>query len=43
MLDRLTADGLTYEQDGATWLRSEDLGDQRDRVLVKSDGNTTYL
>ena len=37
------ADGLTYEKDGATWLRAEDLGDQRDRVLVKSDGNTTYL
>ena len=37
------ADGLTYEQDGATWLRTEELGDQRDRVLVKSDGSTTYL
>jgi arginyl-tRNA synthetase len=35
--------GLTYEHDGATWLRSEQLGDQRDRVLVKSDGSPTYL
>ncbi len=43
VLERLKADGITYEQDGATWLRAEDLGDQRDRVLVKSDGNTTYL
>ncbi len=43
VLERLKAADLTYEQDGATWLRAEDLGDQRDRVLVKSDGNTTYL
>jgi arginyl-tRNA synthetase len=33
----------TYERDGAVWLASEALGDQRDRVLVKSDGTTTYL
>ncbi len=32
-----------FEQDGATWLRTTDFGDQRDRVLVKSDGATTYL
>ena len=32
-----------YEQDGATWLRATEFGDQRDRVLVKSDGATTYL
>src|SRR2546430_14428334 len=32
-----------YEQEGATWLRATDFGDQRDRVLVKSDGSTTYL
>ncbi|MGZ8752130.1 MAG: arginine--tRNA ligase [Acidimicrobiia bacterium] len=43
VLERLTAADLTYERDGATWLRSEQLGDQRDRVLVKSDGATTYL
>jgi arginyl-tRNA synthetase len=43
VLEQLKRSGLTYEKDGATWLRSEDLGDQRDRVLVKSDGNTTYL
>ncbi len=43
VLRRLTDAGLTSERDGAIWLRSEELGDQRDRVLVKSDGATTYL
>ena len=35
--------GVVFEQDGARWLRSTDFGDARDRVLVKSDGSTTYL
>ncbi len=35
--------GHTYEQDGAVWLRTSALGDQRDRVIVKSDGSPTYL
>ena len=35
--------GHTYEQDGAVWLRTSELGDQRDRVLVKSDETPTYL
>ncbi|MBP6728470.1 MAG: arginine--tRNA ligase [Microthrixaceae bacterium] len=35
--------GVTYEADGATWLRSTDFGDDKDRVLVKSDGEFTYL
>jgi arginyl-tRNA synthetase len=43
VLDALRADGHTFEADGAEWLRSEALGDQRDRVLVRSDGTTTYL
>ena len=43
VLTDLKAADLTYEKDGATWLAAEQLGDQRDRVLVKSDGNTTYL
>ncbi|HEX8770320.1 MAG TPA: arginine--tRNA ligase, partial [Acidimicrobiales bacterium] len=34
---------VVYEQDGAVWLRSTDFGDSRDRVLVKSDGDFTYL
>ncbi|MGE3620762.1 MAG: arginine--tRNA ligase, partial [Acidimicrobiia bacterium] len=39
----LAARGATYESDGATWLRSTDHGDDKDRVLVKSDGEPTYL
>jgi len=35
--------GLVYEQDGATWFRSEQLGDVRDRVLRKANGDATYL
>ncbi|HEV2309858.1 MAG TPA: arginine--tRNA ligase, partial [Acidimicrobiia bacterium] len=43
VLDDLGALGATFEQDGATWLRTTDYGDARDRVLVRSDGTTTYL
>ncbi len=43
ILEELAARGATFDEDGATWLRSSDFGDQRDRVLVKSDGSTTYL
>lgn len=32
-----------YEQDGATWLRSTDFSDDKDRVLIKQDGSYTYL
>ncbi|MFN2315251.1 MAG: arginine--tRNA ligase, partial [Gemmatimonadales bacterium] len=35
--------GLTFEQDGALWLRTTDFGDDKDRVLRKSDGSYTYL
>jgi arginyl-tRNA synthetase len=35
--------GFTYEHEGAVWLRTSELGDQRDRVLVKGDGAPTYL
>lgn len=35
--------GYIYEQDGAKWLRSTDFGDDKDRVLKKSDGSYTYL
>jgi arginyl-tRNA synthetase len=34
--------GLVYEREGAVWLSSQDLGDERDRVLMKSDGRPTY-
>jgi len=39
----LTAGGHTYEQDGALWFRSTALGDDKDRVLRKSDGELTYF
>ncbi|HET7026017.1 MAG TPA: arginine--tRNA ligase, partial [Gemmatimonadales bacterium] len=42
-LELLHARGLTFEQDGALWLRTTDFGDDKDRVLRKSDGSLTYL
>ena len=35
--------GRTYETEGALWFRSTDFGDDKDRVLIKSDGNYTYF
>ncbi|MFJ5623601.1 arginine--tRNA ligase [Peribacillus loiseleuriae] len=35
--------GHIYEEDGATWFRSTDLGDDKNRVLIKQDGSYTYL
>ncbi|HJR24108.1 MAG TPA: arginine--tRNA ligase [Acidimicrobiales bacterium] len=35
--------GAAYDADGAVWLRTTELGDDKDRVLVKSDGDPTYL
>ena len=35
--------GLVYEKDGAIWLRTTDFGDDKDRVLIKSDGSYTYF
>jgi arginyl-tRNA synthetase len=43
VLAQLDAHGHTFDSDGAHWLRSTDFGDQRDRVLIRSDGTTTYL
>jgi arginyl-tRNA synthetase len=43
VLAQLDARGVTYEHEGARWLRSSDFGDARDRVLVRRDGTTTYL
>jgi arginyl-tRNA synthetase len=39
----LRGQGVVFEQDGAVWLRTTDFGDDKDRVLVKSDGEPTYL
>src|SRR5699024_11668948 len=42
-LEKLSSAGYTYESEGATWLRSTDFGDDKDRVLIKQDGTYTYL
>ena len=42
-VQRLIANGKTYEQDGALWLKSTDYGDDKDRVMRKSDGTYTYF
>jgi arginyl-tRNA synthetase len=42
-LNALRENGHIYEQDGATWFRSTELGDDKDRVLIKQDGSYTYL
>ncbi|MCA3251579.1 MAG: arginine--tRNA ligase [Pseudomonadota bacterium] len=39
----LVASGKTYEKDGALWLRSTEYGDDKDRVMRKSDGSYTYF
>jgi len=40
---RLAASGRTYAQDGALWLKTTDYGDDKDRVMRKSDGGYTYF
>ncbi|MEU9826679.1 arginine--tRNA ligase [Micromonospora chersina] len=42
-LDRLREQGHLYESEGATWLRTTDFGDDKDRVLRKSNGEWTYF
>lgn len=42
-LETLNDRGMVFEDGDATWLRSTDFGDDKDRVLVKTDGNYTYL
>ncbi|MFC7786647.1 MULTISPECIES: arginine--tRNA ligase [unclassified Rossellomorea] len=42
-LKTLKDNGHVYEEDGATWFRSTELGDDKDRVLIKNDGTYTYL
>lgn len=42
-IKRLTDLGNTYEQDGALWLRTEKYGDDKDRVIVRSNGQPAYL
>jgi arginyl-tRNA synthetase len=42
-VNALVAAGRTYEQDGALWLRTTEYGDDKDRVMRKSDGSYTYF
>jgi len=42
-LDKLRGQGHVFELDGATWLRTTDFGDDKDRVLVKANGDLTYF
>lgn len=42
-LDKLRSQGHVFEVDGATWLRTTDFGDDKDRVLVKANGDLTYF
>jgi arginyl-tRNA synthetase len=42
-LSELREAGHIYESEGATWLRTTDFGDDKDRVLIRSDGDSTYF
>ena len=42
-VDKLRSQGHVFEVDGATWLRTTDFGDDKDRVLVKANGELTYF
>ena len=42
-VERLRASGKTYEHEGALWLKTTDFGDDKDRVMRKSDGGYTYF
>ena len=43
VIEQLEARGTVFDHEGARWLRTTDFGDGRDRVIVRSDGTTTYL
>ena len=43
VVDRLVANGKTYEKDGALWLKTTEYGDDKDRVMRRSDGSFTYF
>ena len=42
-IDRLRENGHLYEEGGATWFRASDLGDEKDRVVIRENGRTTYF
>ena len=43
VLGELKRKGVLFEEEGATWFRATAFGDDKDRVVVKSDGSYTYL
>ncbi|MCC3276923.1 arginine--tRNA ligase [Arthrobacter sp. zg-Y40] len=43
LLEQLKGSGNLYEKDGAWWLNSSEFGDDKDRVVIKSDGNAAYI
>src|SRR5699024_6531644 len=42
-VQQLKESGYIYEKDGATWFKTTEFGDDKDRVIIKQDGNYTYL
>ncbi|RPE32635.1 arginyl-tRNA synthetase [Kitasatospora cineracea] len=42
-IERLREQGHVFDREGAIWLRTTDFGDDKDRVLIKADGETTYF
>ncbi|WP_124055257.1 arginine--tRNA ligase [Arcanobacterium ihumii] len=42
-IETLRSKGVIFEQDGATWVRTTDFGDDKDRVIIKSDGDAAYF
>ena len=42
-IERLRENGHLYENDGATWFRASALGDEKDRVIIRENGRTTYF
>lgn len=43
IIEKLKASGYTYEKEGALWFKSSELGDDKDRVLLRANGFPTYL
>ncbi len=42
-IERLRENGHLYQQDGATWFRASELGDEKDRVVIRENGRATYF
>jgi len=42
-IDRLRENGYLYMKDGATWFKASELGDEKDRVVIRENGRTTYF